>query len=387
MRWGVLLISAVLLGCAAPGGVKGTGPLHLTPYVAEGFARYLGEQGPHNFAVSEDGEAYFYVYCGYTACSRSLGTSYTIGRCQQRSGGVPCRIFAMDREVVWDGKVTGLPGAAAGETGAGGTQVAVGAFPRGPADVFRDCLECPEMVEIPAGRFVMGSPASEPGRKPDEGPTREVSVGGFALGKYEVTYDQYVACVRDGGCTGPRGNWRMARGKRPVIDVTWDDAQAYARWLSGKTGKAYRLPTEAEWEYAARAGTATPFWFGETIAPDQANYDGSRAYNGGPTGRAARATTPVGAYPANGFGLHDMHGNVLEWIEDCWHDDYTGAPRDGRAWTSGGDCGRRVLRGGYWEHPPGMLRSADRHAYVPGAHGRRHGFRIARSLDGEGGQP
>jgi formylglycine-generating enzyme required for sulfatase activity len=133
-----------------------------------------------------------------------------------------------------------------------------------------------------------------------------------------------------------------------VINVSWNDAQAYVKWLSDKTEKDYRLLTEAEWEYAARAGTTTPFYFGRTISPDQANYNGEYTYDGGPKGVYREKTTPVGSFPANAFGLHDVHGNVLEWVEDCWHENYSGSPIDGAAWKSGGDCDRRVLRGGSW---------------------------------------
>ena len=217
--------------------------------------------------------------------------------------------------------------------------------PPKPGEVFRDCPSCPEMVVVPAGAFRMGSPASEAGRSDDEGPRHRVTLRSFALGVTEVTFDEWDACVRGGGCGGRRPDdegW--GRGARPVINVSWEDARAYVRWLSRETGKSYRLPSEAEWEYAARAGTATPFHTGATISTDQANY-------------ADRRTTLVGAFAPNAFGLYDVHGNVWEWVEDCWHDSYRGAPSDGTAWTAGGDCSRRVLRGGSWDKGWGLRRT------------------------------
>ena len=221
---------------------------------------------------------------------------------------------------------------------------------RGPeaGSAFRDCPQCPEMVVVPAGSFMMGSPPSEKYRSNDEGPQRRVTFGhAFAVGKYEVTFAEWDACASDGGCGGRRpGDQDWGRGKRPVIFVSWEDAKSYARWLSRKTGKAYRLPSEAEWEYAARAGTTGPYHTGGTIATDQANYDIGQ-------------TVPVGSFGGSDFGLHDMHGNVWEWVEDCWNGSYAGAPSDGSAWESG-NCGRQILRGGSWGGDPGYLRSANR---------------------------
>ena len=164
-----------------------------------------------------------------------------------------------------------------------------------------------------------------------------------------------------GGCDGHRpGDRGWGRGQRPVIHVSWKDARSYVGWLSRKTGKQYRLLSEAEWEYSARAGTTGPFHFGSTISTDQANYDGRYTYGSGRVGVYRRKTVPVGSFPANGFGLHDMHGNVWEWVEDCWHDSYSGAPSDGSAWTTGGECSKRVLRGGPGTSVPRFLRSAYR---------------------------
>ena len=163
-----------------------------------------------------------------------------------------------------------------------------------------------------------------------------------------------------GGCGGHRPDDRgWGRGNRPVINVSWEDAQRYVTWLTRRTGEAYRLLSESEWEYAARAGTTTPFHFGRTISTDQANYDGDYRYGTGRKGRDRKKTVPVGSFAANRFGLHDVHGNVWEWVQDCWNPSYHGAPRDGRAWERR-DCSQRVLRGGSWLNEPWLLRSAIR---------------------------
>jgi formylglycine-generating enzyme required for sulfatase activity len=181
------------------------------------------------------------------------------------------------------------------------------------------------MVALPGGTFLMGSPEGEEGRDADEGPQHEVTIRSFAIGKYEVTFEEWDACVAAGGCNGYQPDDRgWGRGRRPVINVSWDDAQAYMAWLAEATGKPYRLPSEAEWEYATRAGTTTRYAFGDEITEKEANF-------GGTVGK----TTEVGSYPANAWGLHDIHGNVVEWVEDIWHNSYQGAPADGSAWTNG----------------------------------------------------
>ncbi len=237
--------------------------------------------------------------------------------------------------------------------------------------MFRDCDVCPQMVVISAGSFLMGSPESEEGRYAAEGPQHRVEIPeAFAVGAYEVTFEEWDACVAEGGCGGYRpddAGW--GRGARPVIGVSWEDARDYVRWLSGRTGEEYRLLSEAEWEYAARAGTRTRYSFGDDISPSQANYWDS----------GHRKTVPVGSYRPNGFGLYDMHGNVYEWVQDCWNGNYDGAPRDGRAWESG-DCSLRVLRGGSWYHLPGDLRSASRPWNFAGSRNLSYGFRVARTL-------
>ena len=247
---------------------------------------------------------------------------------------------------------------------------------------FRDCSDCPELVVVPGGSYEMGSPLGEEGRYDDEGPLHRVRISErFAVGVYEVTFREWDACRRAGGCSHDPDDRGWGRGERPVIDVSWEDARAYVRWLSGETGKEYRLLSESEWEYVARGGTTGPFHFGLTISPEQANYNGDYAYGSGGKGRYRKRTELVGSFPSNAFGLHDVHGNVWEWVEDCWHGSYQGAPSDGSAWTSGGDCGRRVLRGGSWNNEPRYLRSANRiqaRRRFPELH---VGFRVARTLD------
>ena len=192
------------------------------------------------------------------------------------------------------------------------------------------------------------------------------------MGVKEVTFDEWEACVRGGGCNGyrPDGGGGWGRGALPVINVSWEDAQAYVSWLSETTGARYRLPSESEWEYAARAGTTTAYHTGSTISTDQANYESSRGW-----------TTPVGTFAPNAFGLYDVHGNVWEWVEDCWHDDYRGAPSDGTAWTRGGNCSRRVLRGGSWILNLRNVRSANRIWYTTRDRSYSAGFRVSRTLD------
>ena len=237
--------------------------------------------------------------------------------------------------------------------------------------VFRDCEVCPEMVAVPAGSFMMGSP-----EEADETPIHRVTIAEpFAVGKYEVTFAEWEACVADGGCYGHEPDdegW--GRGNRPVINVNWSHAQTYAMWLSEKTGEPYRLLSEAEWEYVARAGSGTrKYSWGNEVGRNRANCDGcgSRWDD--------KQTAPVGSFAANGFGLHDVHGNVWEWLQDCWNETYAGAPADGSAWEQG-DCNRRVLRGGSWEFDPGILRSALRGWDPTGNRDNGVGFRVARSL-------
>lgn len=244
-----------------------------------------------------------------------------------------------------------------------------------------DAPELPEMMLIPAGSFLMGSPPGERGRKADEGPQHRVEIRrSFAMSRDLVTFNEWDACVAEGGCrqyTPSDVHW--GRGERPVVNVSWSDAQNYIAWLNGKTGKSYRLPSEAEWEYAARAGTSTPYYQGYSLTTDQANYDGVDYPRDGSSGIYRQTTTPVGSFPPNGFGLTDMEGNVWEWTEDCWDADYRGAPSDGTARTSG-DCNRRVVRSGAFNNTPLYARSAFRFWEVGQLRSAFIGFRVARDL-------
>ena len=240
---------------------------------------------------------------------------------------------------------------------------------RPAGSTFRDCNSCPDMVVISAGRFRMGSSGIA-----SERPIRRVSIAKFALGRFEVTSEEWSACVRDGSCR----NTGSPDSRRPVVDVSWHDARDYVDWLGGVTGERYYLPSEAEWEYAARAGTQTVFAMGDRISISQANFDGSR--NSPELANRFRGRALVGGtFPANAFGLYDMHGNVREWVQDRWHDDYRGAPRDGAAWLAG-NAGERVQRGGSWRDDPRMLRSAARAKADPGSGNAYTGFRVARKI-------
>lgn len=230
------------------------------------------------------------------------------------------------------------------------------------------------MVIIPSGDFVMGSAKTEKERDADEGPRHKVSIKSFALARFEVTFAQWDACFDAGGCKYRPKDQRWGRGKRAVVSVSWKDAQEYLTWLSKVAGKVYRLPSEAEWEYAARAGTQTRFWWGDAVGKNNANCIGCGSKWDG------RRVAPVGSFKANPFGLFDMNGNAWEWVADCWHDNYTGALSDGRAWIAGGNCTQRIVRGGTWYDYPKTIRSADRHWFVPGMRQYEIGFRVARDL-------
>jgi len=228
----------------------------------------------------------------------------------------------------------------------------------------------PEMVPLPGGTFRMG------GQMLEEQPEHTVSIRPFAIGKFEVTFEEYDAFA---GATGRKlpDDGGYGRGKRPVIRVTWNDGVAYAQWLSRETGKHYRLPTEAEWEYAARAGSNTPYWWGtKARGSNRANCDGCGS-------EWAKQTTPVDSFGANPYGLHDTAGNVMEWVQDCWHDNYENAPADGSVWleADNGDCGQRVVRGGHWFRGPGTVHSAYRHKKVPDYQSTTAGFRLAQDLE------
>lgn len=238
-----------------------------------------------------------------------------------------------------------------------------------PGYTFSDCNGCPEVTVLAGGIFQMGSPATEPGRGRDEGPVHEVSLAPFAIGKYEVTFAQWDACLAGSGCNGyspPDGGW--GRGDRPVTGVSWQDTQAYLDWLNAQAGGLrYRLASEAEWEYAARAGQSDAYAFGPRVTATQATF-------------RARQTTPVGAHAGNAFNLFDMHGNVGEWVEDCYASNYDLAPIDGIAVQSD-ECRRRVFRGGGYNDQAPVLRAAARRSADPAARTQGIGFRVARTLD------
>lgn len=235
---------------------------------------------------------------------------------------------------------------------------------------FRDCPECPEMAVLPPGSFIMGSPAWEGAHREHETPARRIGIDRrLAVGAYEVTFAEWDACVAGGGCGGysPAAPW--GRGRQPVVSVSWFDARSYADWLARRTGRDYRLLTEAEWEYVARAGTTTPFHTGATIATDQANYDGlSTPYGAGVRGIYRARTTEAGAFAPNAFGLYDVHGNAAELVQDCYEDA-----------TGGATCNGRVVRGGSWANGPELLRSAYRGWCAPTLRNHLNGFRVARN--------
>lgn len=257
--------------------------------------------------------------------------------------------------------------------------------------------EGPELVVLAPGRFLMGSTEEERqaalelgARKAwleREAPRHWVSIARpLALARHPVTVGQWRQFVlgtrwKGGGDTSWAAPGFMQDDEHPVVGVSWHDAQLYVRWLSARTGKRYRLPSEAEWEYACRAGSATPFAFGADIRPDQANYDTRFAWSGSAQGAPRRGTTPAGSYPPNAWGLCDMHGNVWEWVQDVMHDSYEGAPVDGSAWEAGGDQDRRVLRGGSWLYHPRYLRSAVRNGFAARLSNDKVGFRVAREVE------
>ena len=239
---------------------------------------------------------------------------------------------------------------------------------------FRECAkDCPEMIVVPAGDFTMGSPATEDGHSDGEGPQLKVTIARpFAVSKFDVTFADWDACVTVGGCPLV-SDIAFGRNTRPVINVSWDDAQQYVAWFSKVTGQPYRLLTEAEWEYAARASTTTAYYWGDEIGKGNANCNGcsSRWDN--------RETSPAGSFKPNAFGLYDMVGNVWQWVQDCYQDNYTGAPTDGSARTIE-DCTFHVVRGGAWNNDPQLLRSAMRYRGTSDLRNSFVGFRIARTL-------
>lgn len=288
---------------------------------------------------------------------------------------------------------------------------------------FKDCAQCPEMVVVPAGSFMMGSPNTEIGdyeyssgkgekfscrdanpvpvdcHNEKESPQHKVSIPTpFAIGKFAITFDEWDACRADGGCNPDKpapDDYGWGRGRRPVIDVSWADTKAYLQWLSKKTGNTYRLPSEAEWEYAARAGTTTPYWWGQEATTKRANFrfdtdkpnpngsDYLPVYLDEPDGISRKQTLPVDEFLPNPWGLYQVHGNVFEWTEDCFHKTYQKKPKElnntGGAWKVG-DCMFRMVRGGSYEYTRYALRSASRHNHVFHRGWLDLGFRVVREL-------
>ena len=285
-----------------------------------------------------------------------------------------------------------------------GSALAQGAGGHTEGERWRDCDECPEIVAIPAGMFMMGSPASEEGRYERESPTRLVTIARpFAIGVYEVTRDEYSRFVlATNHESGPESclvnedhHWVERAGRswrnpgfpqsvrEPAVCVSWEDATAYVSWLSGRTGMDYRLPSAAEWEYAARAGTTTPWYWGDSIDMQCLFANGADMATDFPwrtqcnDGRAK--TSLVGSYQANAFELHDMIGNAWEWVQDCFNWSYEGAPTTGGPWLDG-DCASRVMRGASWASTPKYLRAAHRAGERTTFRSDYTGFRVARTL-------
>ncbi|MBN3767803.1 formylglycine-generating enzyme family protein, partial [Burkholderia sp. Ac-20365] len=233
----------------------------------------------------------------------------------------------------------------------------------------KDCAACPAMISLPAGSFTMGSNSDDPSEKP---PHHVTISAPFAIGKYEVTVEQWNACADVNGCPKLTPENNSAKNA-PARDLSWDDTQAYVKWLSKVTGKTYRLPTEAEWEYANRAGTTTKYWWGDAMRKGMANCkDCGDPYH-------KEAPEPVGTFAANPNGLYDMNGSVWEWVGDCWHNSYQGAPNDGRAWDAPG-CNTRVIRGGSWREGNDYMLSSTRFKYSQSVRQSQDGFRVVKEL-------
>jgi formylglycine-generating enzyme required for sulfatase activity len=237
-----------------------------------------------------------------------------------------------------------------------------------PGELLRDCPDCPELVVVPPGDFEMGSSDS-----PFEKPQHQVSIAkSFAIGRREISFREWDACVTAGSCKTADDDRGWGRGEQPVINVSWDDAMAFVTWLSQKTGRPYRLPSEAEWEYAARAGTKTKYWWGRDVGKGNANCDDCGA-------TPVRKALPGGSYRPNGFGLYDTSGNMYEWVADCWNDDYNKAPKDGSPWNSG-QCQQRVIRGGSFANKSNAATSSARFRYDRDVRYYANGFRVVRDL-------
>jgi formylglycine-generating enzyme required for sulfatase activity len=365
---------------------------HPTTPLVNGFVRHQcdtlpGSSGSPIFAQTDDAFVGLHHAGGLSAADpKSFNEGIDAGVLTHASVILRALTTAKAAAVVLPKPVSSL--ASPPEPPCGGMLVAVAqsserpCIEPGSGASFKDCPECPEMVVAPAGSFIMGSPDHEPERYSDEGPQHRVTIPKpFAVGKFAVTFAEWDACEAGGGCGGyiPQDQgW--GRADRPVINVSWDDAEAYVKWLSAKTGKSYRLLSEAEFEYAARAGTTTPFWWGSSITPEQANYDGNYTYaGGGQKGEYRHKTLPVKSFKPNPWGLYQVHGNVWSWTQDCWAENYNDAPKDGSARTISA-CPGRVLRGGSWYDNPRSLRAARRFRFNSGYRFNVVGFRVARTF-------
>jgi formylglycine-generating enzyme required for sulfatase activity len=301
----------------------------------------------------------------------------------------------------WFGAALSI-GAAAAQS-CDGAEVEIGAgerqcFKPGAGRSFRDCPDCPEMVIVPAGSFTMGAPTAEEVAIEREDEVRVTISQPFAVGRFAVTRGEFAAFIAatdhkiDGDCYRLAGTrWKREAGadwrspgfaqndRHPVVCVSWHDARAYAAWLSALTGRSYRLLSETEREYVTRAGSTTPFWWGARISTDLANYDGTIAYGSGAQGEWRNGTVSVDSFSANGWGLYNVHGNVWDWVDDCWNAKNAGNPADGTP-RYGGDCGLRVQRGASWNNAPHTLRSARRERNPADYRSGIIGFRVARTL-------
>lgn len=242
--------------------------------------------------------------------------------------------------------------------------------PLKPGTVFRDCSECPEMVTLPPGIFIMGSPKGDDKERPAH-PVRVRK--SFAIGKFEITFDEWSACVREKACQVDPDDHGWGKGRRPVINLDFPTIKQYTAWLSKKTKHVYRLPSESEWEYAARSGSTTDYPWGDTMEPGRANCRDCG------TEWSAKGSAPVGSFAPNGFGLYDLNGNVWEWVEDCWNPDHTNAPGDTRPRLTG-ECAFRVVRGGSWYYFRKLARNSYRVKWVVEDKSYNVGFRVVREL-------
>ena len=246
----------------------------------------------------------------------------------------------------------------------------------------RKLSPAPIMVRIRPGQGLLGSPRGETKRDGNEGPIQLVNIDyAFEVSAHEITFNDWERCVDGGGCRGYRPDdegW--GRGNRPVINISWNDTQDYLKWLNRETGLRYRLLSEAEWEYVARAGKTTPFYTGPTVTALQANFNGQHPYKITETSPYRRKTLPVGQFAPNQFGVYDILGNAFEWVEDCWNDNHAGAPNDGSARTSG-NCKYRIMKGGSWVSHGYQLRAGMRTQYTTDFRYEDYGFRIARTID------